>query len=90
MSKHPADGIYETKSFQSQLNWPEDRRVYIQGTAVRLINYRSYGVTDEEHEKHKALGHDLFDFNWFFSANILGSRIGNLPENFDIRKHDNG
>lgn len=85
MSHLPPEGIYETKSFPSQQVWPENRRVYIQGSTVRLVNYRSYGVTDEEHAYHQAMGYGTFDYNWFFEANVLGPRVSDLPEGFDIR-----
>lgn len=86
MAKNPGDGIYETKSFPSCQIWPEDRRVYIQGSTVKLVAYRAYGVTDEEQECHDRLGYSNFDFNHFFEVNILGPRVGDLPENFNIRK----
>lgn len=85
MAVNPGDGIYETKSFPSCSIWPKDRRVYVQGNTVRLVDYRIHGMTDEEHTNHRRLGYDLFDFNFFFEANVLGPRVGDLPENFNIR-----
>lgn len=84
------DGIYETKSFPSQQIWPKDRRVYIQGNSVKLVDYKIYGLSEEEQKQHERLGYSLFHYDWFFQANILGPRVGDLPENFDIRKHSDG
>ncbi len=81
MTVNPGDGIYESKSnWFAQKKWPVDRRVYIQGTTVRLVSYKAYGDT--------GFSSDLFNFNHFFDVNTLGPRIGDLPENFNIYTRD--
>lgn len=90
MSNYPEPGIYESRSSFGATTWQEDRRVYIQGTTVRLVSYRANSMSEEEYERHQRLGYDIFDYDWFFRVNILGPRVSDLPENFDIRKHRNG
>ena len=80
MAINPGDGIYETRSHWVGDRWPENRRVYIQGSTVRLVNYIAFGDTEP--------GFDLFDFNFFFEANTLGPKVSDLPENFNIRERE--
>lgn len=87
MSNFPEPGIYESRSSFGSSKWCEDRRVYIQGSTVRLVSYKPNCMSEEEYSRHQKLGYDLFNYDWFFQVNILGPRVGDLPENFDIRKH---
>lgn len=78
MATNPGNGIYQTKSnWYRQANFSSNRDVYIQGNAVRLVNYVGYGDTERSY--------DVFGFDHFFEANVLGPRISDLPEGFDIR-----
>lgn len=73
------DGIYESRSHRGLVEWPENRRVYIQKGSVRLVNYQSF-VEPKDNTIH------VFGFHNFFNVNTLGPRITDLPENFNIYK----
>lgn len=72
MVKNPGDGIYKSRCLHGPATFFPHRNIYIQGSTVRL-------VSDTRVSTH------LFSFSDWFQVNILGERIGDLPENFNIR-----
>ncbi len=74
--QNPGNGIYETHSNHGHGKWAENRRVYIQGNSVKLVNY--------EWPAGSGKSQDVFNFDYFFEVNTLGPRVSDLPENFNI------
>lgn len=72
MLVNPGDGIYQSRSTYGPKEFFEDRNVYIQGNCVRLVKSSPASI-------------NLFSFSFWFEVNQLGDRIGDLPDNFDIR-----
>lgn len=72
MIKNPGDGIYQSRCTHGPKTFFEHRHIYIQGNTVRLVNSEPKGM-------------NMYNFNFWFEVNQLGERLGNLPENFNIR-----
>ncbi len=81
MDNVPIDGIYKTRAnWFENTTWPSDRNVYIQGGLVRLVDYKPYSETEFIHQ--------VYQYVYFFEVNELGEKVGDLPDNFDIRKRE--
>lgn len=65
------NGVYESRPVYSRNAFSEDRRVYIENGFVCLIN-----DSDKEH---------VFRYDFFFKVNILGERIGDIPDGFKVK-----
>lgn len=74
MPKHKENGIYATCSMHGPKYFHPDRHVYIEDDVVRLVG--SVGTSI-----------DLFNYDWWFKVNILGERIGDLPEDFKMKAY---